>query len=154
VRELDAAYAALVATATPLRRATFGRNAAQLIDVLSIASAVRVYARSLAAQAENASPATDDALRTAADQVRASTEAIERRIETGEHGCFVRSAALVELAAEQVRPRHGALQHALRDLTLLDGALARLATALQMDIQDYDTAPGDALAERLPEPMS
>src|SRR4051794_14709757 len=149
VRELDAAYAALVATATPLRRAMFGRNAAQLVDVLSIASAVRVYARSLAAQAESTSQMTEaaDELRTAADHVRASTEAIERRIETGEHGCFVRSAALVELAAEQVRPRHGALQHALRDLTLLDGALARLATALQMDIQDYDTAPGDALAE-------
>jgi uncharacterized membrane protein YccC len=147
VRELDAAYAALVATAAPLRRAQFGRNAAQLVDVLSIAGAVRLYARSLAA---NASPAAGDALRTAADQVRASTEAIERRIETGGGGCFVRSAALVELAAEQVRPRHGALQHALRDLTLLDGALARLAAALQMGIQDYDTAPGDALKEALP----
>jgi hypothetical protein len=51
-----------------------------------------------------------------------SMEAIERRIETGEGGCFVRSAPLVELAAEQVRPRHGALQHTLRDLTLLDSA--------------------------------
>ena len=28
---------------------------------------------------------------------------------------------------------------ALRDLTLLDGALARLAAALQMDVQDHDT---------------
>jgi hypothetical protein len=53
----------------------------------------------------------------------------------------------VELAAGQVRPRHGSLQHALRDLTLLDGALARLAVALQMEIADYDTTPADAVAE-------
>jgi uncharacterized membrane protein YgaE (UPF0421/DUF939 family) len=152
VRELDAAYAALVATAAPLRRATFGRNSAQLTDLLAISAAVRLYARSLAAQAETGEPgeqtrAADCALRAVAEQVRASTSAIERRIETGEHGCYVRASALVELAAEHVRPRHGALQHALRDLTLLDGALARLAAALQMEIQDHDTTPAAAVAE-------
>jgi len=59
----------------------------------------------------------------------------------------VRASALVELAAEHVRPRHGSLQHALRDLTLLDGALARLATVLQMEIADHDTTPAVAVAE-------
>jgi hypothetical protein len=82
-----------------------------------------------------------------AEQVRASTSAIERRIETGEHGTYVRASALVELAAGQVRPRHGSLQHALRDLTLLDGALARLAGSLQMEIADYDTTPADAVSD-------
>jgi uncharacterized membrane protein YccC len=152
VRELDAAYAALMATAAPLRRATFGRNSAQLTDLLAVSAAVRLYARSLAAQAEAGEPgeqtrAADRALRAMAEQVRASTSAIERRIETGEHGCYVRASALVTLAAEHVRPRHGALQHALRDLTLLDGALARLAAALQMEIQDHDTTPAAAVAE-------
>jgi len=52
VRDVDAAYAALVATATPLRGATFGRNHSQLTEVLCVSSAVRQYARSLAAQAE------------------------------------------------------------------------------------------------------
>ncbi|MCW2676280.1 MAG: hypothetical protein JWR70_1320 [Modestobacter sp.] len=153
VRELDAAYAALVATAAPLRRALFGRNSAQLIDLLSVSAAARLYARSLAAQAEAGEAgekqpeAADRALRAMAEQVRASTTAIERRIETGEHGTYVRASALVELAAEQVRPRHGSLQHALRDLTLLDGALARLADALQMEIRDYDTTPAAAVAK-------
>jgi uncharacterized membrane protein YccC len=153
VRELDAAYAALVATAAPLRRGMFGRNSAQLTDLLSITAAARLYARSLAAQAESSeddatqTEAADRALRVMAEQVRASTSAIERRIETGEHGTYVRASALVELAAGQVRPRHGSLQHALRDLTLLDGALARLAAALQMEIADYDTTPADAVAE-------
>ncbi len=38
-------------------------------------------------------------------------------------------------------------QRTLRDLTLLDGALARLALALQMTVIDYDTTPesGDDL---------
>ena len=44
--------APVVATATPLRRATFGRNSAQLTDLLSVSAAVRLYARSRAAQAE------------------------------------------------------------------------------------------------------
>jgi hypothetical protein len=39
------------------------------------------------------------------------------------------------------------LRHALRDLTLLDGALARLAAALQMNLADYDTAPSVDRAE-------
>jgi uncharacterized membrane protein YccC len=153
VRELDAAYAALVATADPLRRALFGHNSAQLIELLSVSAAARLYARSLAAQAEAGEAgekqpeAADRALRAMAEQVRASTTAIERRIETGEHGTYVRASALVELAAEQVWPRHGSLQHALRDLTLLDGALARLADALQMEIRDYDTTPAVAVAE-------
>jgi hypothetical protein len=34
-----------------------------------------------------------------------------------------------------------------RALPLLDGTLARLAAALQMEITDYDTTPGDAVAE-------
>src|SRR3954447_26896132 len=63
VRELDAAYAALVATAAPLRRATFGRNSAQLTDLLAISAAARLYARSLAAQAESSE---DDATQTEA----------------------------------------------------------------------------------------
>ena len=143
VREADAAYAALVATAAPLRRATFGRNSAQLTELLATSAAVRSYARSFAAQLEqedaDAPAGGSAALAAAAVQLRTSIEAVERRIETGEHGSYVRAAALVEVGAGQLRPRHAARQHALRDLTLLDGALARLAAALDMDVRDHDT---------------
>ena len=54
IRDVDAAYAALVATATPLRRATFGRNSTQLTELLSVGSAARQYARSLAAGLQDA----------------------------------------------------------------------------------------------------
>jgi hypothetical protein len=68
-------------------------------------------------------------------------DAVERRIRTGERGCYTRAAALVALALDELRPQRSPLQDALRDLTLLDGTLARLATALDMDVADHDTCP-------------
>jgi uncharacterized membrane protein YccC len=156
IRDLDAAYAALVSTAIPLRRATFGRNSAQLTELLSVGAAARQYARSLAAGLQDAEERSDEpswggnpSLRDAAEQLRTSMEAVELRIRTGEHGSYVRSAALVALAIDDLRPRHSSLQHTLRDLTALDGTLARLATALQMDVTDHDTGagPGPAPAQ-------
>jgi hypothetical protein len=148
VRALDAAYAALESTALPLRRATFGRKSAQLTEVLSVGGAARQYARSLAAEVERVEADDDapwtanEALLAAAGQLRSSLEAVEQRIRTGAHGRYVRSSALVALAVDTLRPRHSPLQHALRDLTLVDGTLARLAAALQMDVADHDTSPG------------
>jgi hypothetical protein len=89
-------------------------------------------------------PGTGDGSRllgAAAEQLRVSMDAVERRIRTGERGCYTRAAALVALAVDELRPRHSPLQHALRDLTLLDGTLARLAAALEMDVADHDTSP-------------
>ena len=150
VRDVDAAYAALVTTAAPLRKATFGRNSAQLTELLSVGAAARQYARSLAGYAEDAgggsSEGFDAAVRSGAVQLRSSLDAIDHRLRTGGHGCYVRSAALVALAIDELRPCDSSLQHALRDLTLLDGTLARLATALQMDVADHDTGSGSGPA--------
>jgi hypothetical protein len=157
VRDVDAAYAALVATAAPLRRATFGRNSTQLTELLSVAAAVRQYARSLAAGVEDAADdpdvaswSGDGALRSGADQLRSSLAAVELRLRTGERESYVRSAALVALARDDVRAHGPSLQHALRDLTMLDGALARLATALQMPVADHDTGTGVRAAPAAP----
>jgi hypothetical protein len=43
-RDLDAVYAALEATATPLRSTTFDRDSAQLTEIASITAATRNYA--------------------------------------------------------------------------------------------------------------
>ena len=153
-RDVDAAYAALVATATPLRRATFGRNSTQLAELLSVSSAARQHARALAALVEHSEVdgevmpwAESRPLRAAAEQLGTSVDAIEHRLATGEHGRYVRSSALVALALDDLRPRHSRLASAMRDLTLLDATLARLAAALQMDIADHDTGQlsGEAL---------
>ncbi|SHG81412.1 Fusaric acid resistance protein-like [Jatrophihabitans endophyticus] len=140
IRALDASWAALEAAAEPLRRATFGRNSTQLAEIRAVSSAARFYARSLGdAVAELADPHLP-ALRPAARDLRGSVAAIDTRLESGTHGTYVRAAALVERAAREL-PADAELAHlALRDLTLLDGALARFAAALDMQVRDHDTS--------------
>jgi hypothetical protein len=147
VRGVDAAYAALEATATPLRQVTFGRTSTQVTEVLAATSAARVYARSLTALVEDADAAGAGCpearslpLQAAAEQLFASLGAMEHRLVTGEHDDYVRSASLIAPALDELRrrPRPG-LEDALTDLVLLDGALARLAAALQMGVVDHDT---------------
>jgi uncharacterized membrane protein YccC len=145
VRDVDAAYAALVTTATSLRPVTFGRTSTQVTEILAVTSAARQYARSLAALVEDAEvagvglpEAEYPRLRAAAVQLRTSLEAIEHHMATGEQGRYVRSASL--LALDGQRQRQSPPVDARHDLVLLDGALARLATVLQMGVTDHDTA--------------
>jgi hypothetical protein len=141
VRRADAAYAALVTTATALRG--FGHTSSQITQLLALATGTRQYARSLAAwfgSADARLPIVDSPpLRAAAEQLRASLRAFEDRLTTGERGTYVRSASLLAPALDDLRHRPSPLADALRDLTQLDGALAGLATALRMDVIDHDT---------------
>jgi uncharacterized membrane protein YccC len=148
VRAVDASYAALESVAMPLRRATYGRNSAQLTEIRSVSSAARNHARSFAVCVESATIPPSPRLDAAADQLRDSMANIEGRIETGQHATYTRSGALLELAARETAADNVIAQRTLSDLTLLDGALARLALALQMSVVDYDTTPesGDDLA--------
>jgi uncharacterized membrane protein YccC len=146
IRAVDTTYAELVVTAAPLRWATFGRRSSQLTEVLSISSAARQYARSLAAVVERAEadgemlPWAEDApLRRAAEQMRTSVDTIAHRLDTGEDGRYVRSSALVALTLDRLRRQPSRFGFALKDLTHLDGALARLATTLDMQVSDHDT---------------
>ncbi len=141
VRAVDASYAALESVAMPLRRATYGRNSAQLTEIRSVSSAARNYARSFAVGVESAEIPPSPRLDAAAAQLRDSMASIEGRIETGQHATYTRSGALLELAARETDADNILAQRTLRDLTLLDGALARLAHALQMSVVDYDTTP-------------
>ena len=59
----------------------------------------------------------------------------------------MRSSSLLALALDSLSNRQSPLAKAVQDLAALDGALARLATALQMDVTEPDTAlaPEDAV---------
>ncbi len=140
IREVDASWAALEATAQPLRHATFGRNSSQLAEIRAVSSATRFYLRSMAEAVRAVETPVVPELRPATRDLRASAAAIENRIETGQQGVYMRAAALVDDAARaQPAAADPALRLALRDLTMLDGALARLARALDMQIRDHDT---------------
>ncbi|WP_375481708.1 FUSC family protein [uncultured Jatrophihabitans sp.] len=140
IRALDASWAALEATAQPLRHATFGRNSSQLAEIRAVSSAARFYARSMAEAVQTVQLSDVPELRPAVRDLRASAAAIERRVETGQQGVYMRAAASVDIAVRTspVTADPSALS-ALRDLTMLDGSLARLALALGMDVRDHDT---------------
>jgi uncharacterized membrane protein YccC len=145
VRAVDATYAELVATAAPLRWTTVGHRSSRLPEMLSISSAARQYARSLAAEVEQAEadgqvlPWADAPVRPAVEQLRTSVDAITHRLDSGENGRYVRSSVLVTLTLDRLRRQPSRFGFALKDLTHLDGALARLATALEMEVGDHDT---------------
>src|SRR5262249_23312036 len=130
IRRLDAAYAALVATAIPLRGLGLSHDPSnQITQILSRSTATRQYARSLAGwfqatqSAELPGPASP-ALQAVAEQLRASLQSIEDRLTTGAPDAYVRSASLVASALDEQSGRPSPLADALNDFALLDGALA------------------------------
>lgn len=149
VRQLDAAHHALLTTAAPLRIGTFGANSVQLTRMLATSTAARYYARNLATGVSHWSGvARPEALDRATDELIRSMATLHRRIEHGEAGVYTRSAALFELVSEDLedRPASFDAQLLLRDFTLLDAAMARLAQALDMPVRDHDTNLSEARA--------
>ena len=140
IRALDASWAALEATAQPLRHATFGRNSTQLAEIRAVSSAARYYARSFADAVADLDAPSLPALRPAVRDLRGSLAALDARLDAGVHGTYVRSSAMIERAGRDIDPSEELLLLALRDLTMLDGALARLAVALDMTVRDHDTS--------------
>ncbi|WP_375500793.1 hypothetical protein [uncultured Jatrophihabitans sp.] len=105
-----------------------------------VSSATRFYLRSLAEAVSNIEASDVPELHHAVRDITASTAAIQRRIETGQHGVYLRAAAFIDDAARTLpAAANPSLVLALRDLTMLDGALARLAHALDMHVRDHDT---------------
>lgn len=146
IRALDASWAALEATARPLRHATFGRNSSQLAEIRAVSSAARLYARSLGDAVDGLDDVHLTGLCDAAADMRASMTAIDVRIETGQQGIYMRSASAMEHINRGPGADDEVVSLALRDLRLLDGALARLAGALDMQVRDHDTGDIDESA--------
>ena len=162
MRGVDAAWAALEATAAPLRRATFGRSSTQLTEIRAVASAARQSPVRLAAQVERAEAAARALPWPATPRWWTPAARLRTRWRgraappTGSTGATLRCSALVALALDRQRAEPSPVGDALRDLTLLDGALARLAAALDMAVTDLDTVPdvGTAPAQTSGRPTS
>jgi hypothetical protein len=154
-RRVDTAYQALVATVWPLRTPVLGRLAPRIRGFLATSVAARHYARSLLLDAStryaDLDPAAVAELAIARRRIAESIDAITTALDppgkdqpgedqpaTG----YVRSASLfAHLAGTLPGPSPVSRPWlALRDLQLLDGALAEAARWAEVPVTDLDTA--------------
>jgi hypothetical protein len=154
-RRVDTAYQALVATVNPLRTPVLGRLAERIRGFLATTVAARNYARNLLLDASTRYPDLDPAARAelavARRQLAGSIAAITTALAgpaadddaPAPEPTYVRSASRFARIADTLpasspvsRPRL-----ALRDLQLLDGALAEAAIRAGVRVTDLDTTP-------------
>jgi hypothetical protein len=155
-RRVDVAYQALVATARPMRTPLYGRLAERVAGFMATAVAARHYASNLLLDASTryadldarAIDSLDGARRQLADSVGAITAALAPGAGDGGDGSpagrrYVRSASLFARVADELpgEPLTSRPQLALRDLQLLDGALAEAARWAGVPVTDLDTVP-------------
>jgi uncharacterized membrane protein YgaE (UPF0421/DUF939 family) len=163
-RRVDVAYQALVATIRPMRTPLFGSLAERVAGFLATAVAARHYTRSLLLDASTRYADLDArainelaaARRQLADSVGAVTAALAPApAASGGHADrgdgdgapparqYVRSASLFERVADELpdQPFTSRPRLALRDLQLLDGALAEAARWAGVPVTDLDTVP-------------
>ena len=161
-RRVDTAHQALVATVRPMRTPLYGRLAERITGFMATAVAARNYARNLILDAStryadldaDSAVALADARRQLADSVAAVTAALAPSGPVSEAagpdgaggaqtpgGQYVRSASLFARVADTL-PGHTLTSRprlALRDLQLLDGALAEAARWAGVPVTDLDT---------------
>jgi uncharacterized membrane protein YgaE (UPF0421/DUF939 family) len=160
-RRVDVAYQALVATVRPMRTPLFGSLAERVAGFMVTAAAARHYASNLLLDASTryadlGARATDDlaaARRQLADSAGTITVALAPGTgngtgnESGDGGPvtrqYVRSASLFARIADELpgEPLTSRPHLALRDLQLLDGALAEAARWAGVPVTDLDTVP-------------
>ena len=158
-RRVDVAYQALTAVVRPMRTPLFGSLAARVAGFTATAVAARHYAHNLLLDASTRyadldQRATDElavARRQLAESVSAVTEALAPAPAAPEASAdaaqparqYVRSASLFERVADALpgQPPISRPHLALRDLQLLDGALAEAARWAGVPVTDLDTVP-------------
>jgi hypothetical protein len=144
-RAVDAAYQALVTTAQPVLRTLGGSIDEDISRALRLAWASRNYSRNLVSDT-SAAGVIDPELRRdierASVTMRHSLEIAADAVTGRRDVTYTRSSALfdrTERRLEEQAATVGPAQLAVRDLKLIDGAVAQLAEAIGLTITDYDT---------------
>jgi uncharacterized membrane protein YccC len=144
-RAVDASHQALVATALPLRRNLFGSHDEDMGQVMRLASASRHYSRDLVNDAEGVGP-LDPALRLdvtrAATTLESSLDILAESLTGPIKADYTRSAALFDRTERHLEDHAAPMdegQLAIRDLKLIDGAMAKLAELAGLPVTDFDT---------------
>jgi len=163
-RRVDTAHQALVATVYPLRTPVLGRLAERIRGFLATTVAARNYARNLLLDASTRYADLDAAAvaqlavarRQLADSIAAITATLDPPADDDQASAagrparrYVRSASLFARIADTLPGPSGVSRPglALRDLQLLDGALAQAAHRAGLDVTDLDTTPVTREAE-------
>jgi len=156
-RRMDVAYQALVAVVWPMRTPLFGSLATRVAGFMAPAVAARHYAHNLLLDASTRYADLDkratDSLAVARHQLAESVGAVTAALEPAPAAAdantaeparqYVRSASLFERVADALpgQPLLSRPHLALRDLQLLDGALAEAARWADVPVTDLDTVP-------------
>ena len=146
---LNAAYQALAATIASMRLVQpVGQNQ-RSGPAMAAARAARYYALNLIHDIPPAAmPGADTAalLDRGYQTLQASLTSLQSAVADRRGGTYTRSASLFDLVEQRLAAPendNGDGHLALRDLRLIDGALAELAVALDLHITSYDTGPAD-----------
>jgi hypothetical protein len=144
-RVLDASYQALIKTAEPLRRNLFGSLDEKTGEVVRLASAARNYGRNLVADVEDVNPldaGTSIEIESAGAALRRSMEIVGEAVNGSRDTTYTRSSALFDRAERGLEQSNDMLeggQLAIRDLMLIDGAMAQMSQTMGLTVGDYDT---------------
>jgi uncharacterized membrane protein YgaE (UPF0421/DUF939 family) len=144
-RAVDATFQALVATNVPLRRSPLSSVEDRTAGIMRLAAAARNYARNLVSDVE-LEDRLDSGTRARIERGRStlteSLDTVASALTGPRDKAYVRSASLFDEAERAVQDGAGGIHPALlaiRDLTLIDGAMATLAQTLRLDVVDSDT---------------
>ncbi|HEX4216807.1 MAG TPA: FUSC family protein [Acidimicrobiales bacterium] len=144
-RSIDVTYQAILATAQPLRRNLFGSVDEDTGRAMRLAFASRNYSRNLVADVE-ATGSLDTELRSdlesASTTLQRSVRALAGAVTGPRDVIYTRSSALfdgTERYLETTPNGMGRGQLAIRDLKLIDGAMAGIAEVMALRVTDYDT---------------
>jgi uncharacterized membrane protein YccC len=144
-RAVDASYQALLATAQPLRRNLFGSFDEDTGQVMRLAAASRNYSRNLVNDVEGIGP-LDSVMRLdiarADTTLRTSLDVLSDSLTGPTPGGYTRSSALFDRTERSLEERSARIDEgelAIRDLKLIDGAMAKLAELAGLPVTDFDT---------------
>ena len=144
-RKIDASHQALVTTTLPLRRNLIGNIDEEAARSLRLAGVSRHYGRNLVHDTEASGPldgasAADIARGTAI--LRTGMETLSAALTGTRDRTYVRSSSIFDQAERRLESQSATIdgrQLAVRDLKLIDGAMAGLAEQMGLKINDFDT---------------
>jgi uncharacterized membrane protein YccC len=148
-RALDTAYRALASSIQSMRRIQTGGQSQRARATIVAATSARRYALNLVRDIPPAAvPDADTAalLNRGCQTLQASLRSLQSAVAGEGGGTYTRSASLFDLIEQRLAAPasdSGDGHLALRDLRLIDGALAELAGALGLHVTSHDIGPAD-----------